>query len=250
MTTEEMPSEAPPSPPSIKELLLNMLMNIIIPVVILSYFSKPEYLGIKTGLVIALAFPIIYGCKDFVQSGKVNWFSVIGVVTLLLTGGMGLLEIPPKYIAIKEAAVPGLIGIAVLYSLRTRYPLVKSIILKNPLVRADLVNQALKENNSVAAFELSLRNSSLILAGSFFLSAFTNYMLAIIVLKSPPGTEVFNEELARMIALSYPVNVLPAMVVTGFAFFYTLKSIEKHTKLQFEDILYLPDSAKEDKESE
>lgn len=216
-------------------------MNIAIPVVILSYFSKPEYLGIKTGLVVALAFPIVYGSKDFFQSGKINWFSVIGVITLLLTGGMGLLEIPPKYIAIKEAAVPGLIGLAILYSLRTRYPLVKAIILKNPLIKTDLVNRALVENNAVEAFEKSLRNSSLILAGSFFLSACTNYFLAIFVLKSTPGTEAFNEELARMIALSYPVNVLPAMVVTGFAFFYTFRSIEKHTKLPFEEILNLPD---------
>lgn len=233
-------TQPPAKTPTVGGFFLDIVINIAIPVVILSYFSKPEYLGIKWGLVVALAFPITYGSKDFVQSGKVNFFSIIGVVTLLLTGGMGLLEIDPKYIAIKEAAVPGLIGVFTLVSIKTRYPLVKTLILKNPFILIDRVNQALDEHNAHAAFEKSLRNSSIILASSFFLASFTNYMLAIIVLVSPPGTEAFNRELAKMIALSYPVNVLPAAVVTTFAFFYTIKSIEKHTGLQIEEIFNFP----------
>ena len=241
-STESAPEPTqPPAPvPSISGMLSNLAINIAIPVVILSYFSKPEYLGIKWGLVVALAFPISFGSKDLVQSGKINFFSVIGVVTLLLTGGMGLFEIDPKYIAIKEAAVPGLIGVFTLVSIKTRYPLVKTLILKNPLILIDKVNRALDEHNAHAAFEKSLRNSSIILASSFFLAAFTNYMLAIIVLVSPPGTEAFNQELGKMIALSYPVNVLPSMVVMLFALFYTMKNIEKHTGLKFEDILNIP----------
>ena len=230
----------PAKTPTIGSFSLELVINLVIPVVILSYFSKPEYLGIKWGLVVALAFPVVYGSKDFVDSGKINFFSILGVVTLLLTGGMGLLEIAPKYIAIKEAAVPGLIGVFTLVSIKTRYPLVKTLLLKNPFILIDRVNQALDENNAHQAFEKSLRNSSIILAASFFLASFTNYVLAIVVLVSPPGTEEFNRELAKMIALSYPVNVLPAAVVTTIAFFYTLKSIEKHTGLQIEDIFNIP----------
>lgn len=219
-------------------MLLELLINIIIPTIILSYFSKEEYLGNKLGLVVALSFPIIYGCKDFFGTHKVNFFSIIGVVTVALTGGMGLLELDPKYIAIKEAAIPGALGLFTLFSLKTRFPLVKTFIYNEKVMRVDRISAALQANNSNQAFEKSLAVSSILLACSFFTSATTNYFLAKIVLVSPPGTDAFNEELGRMIALSYPVNVLPAMAVMIIAAVYTFSSIKKHTGLKLEEILH------------
>lgn len=155
---------------------------------------------------------------------------------------MGLLEIDPKYIAIKEAAVPGLIGLLVLASLRTRYPLVRTFIYNDKLLQVKRIDKALRENNSTEAFEKSLVASSVLLSCSFFVASATNYALAKIVLVSPPGTEDFNRELARMMALSYPVNVLPAMVVMLFAVYYLFRCIRKHTNLTLEEIFNDPQS--------
>lgn len=222
--------------------LFELLINIVIPTVILSFLSKDQYLGNKLALVVALAFPILYGCKELISAQKINFFSVLGVITVALTGGMGLLEIDPKYIAIKEAAVPGLIGLMVLFSLRTRYPLVKTFIYNEKLLQVERIDKALRENNSTEAFEKSLVTSSVLLSCSFFVASATNYALAKIVLVSPPGTEEFNRELARMMALSYPVNVLPAMVVMLFAVYYLFRCIRKHTNLTLEEIFNEPQS--------
>jgi hypothetical protein len=215
---------------------LEIFINVVIPTLILSYLSKEQYLGTKLALIVALAFPIVYGCKDFIGAHKINFFSILGVVTVALTGGMGLLEIDPKYIAIKEAAVPGLIGLATLFSLKTRFPLVKTFIYNDKLLQVDKIDRALRANNTVNDFEKSLANSSILLACSFFVASATNYALAKIVLVSPPGTEAFNVELARMMALSYPVNVVPAMIVMLFAVFYLFRSIRKYTNLSMEEI--------------
>ncbi|MGQ9424660.1 VC0807 family protein [Gilvimarinus sp. F26214L] len=224
--------------------LLEILINVVIPTVILSFLSKDQYLGTKLALIVALAFPIVYGCKDFIGAHKINFFSVLGVVTVALTGGMGLLEIDPKYIAIKEAAVPGLIGLVTLFSLKTRYPLVKTFIYNDKLLQVQRIDRALRENQTTKAFEKSLANSSVLLACSFFVASATNYALAKIVLVSPPGTEAFNVELARMMALSYPVNVVPAMIVMLFAVYYLFRSIRKHTSLSLEEIFNDPQSQK------
>ncbi|MDP3449658.1 MAG: beta-galactosidase, partial [Anaerolineaceae bacterium] len=48
--------------------------------------------------------------------------------SVMLTGGISLLELDPQYIAIKEAAIPGIIGLAVLGSQYTRFPLVRTLI--------------------------------------------------------------------------------------------------------------------------
>ncbi|HBN16265.1 MAG TPA: MFS transporter, partial [Pseudohongiella sp.] len=104
-----------------------MAFNIIIPVVILSRFNGEDSLGPSLSIVVALAFPILYGLWDLRESGKINPFSVLGVISVFLTGGISLLQLDPQYIAIKEAAIPGIIGLAVLISQRTRFPLVKTL---------------------------------------------------------------------------------------------------------------------------
>ena len=199
--------------------------------------SGDDYLGTRWAIVAALAFPIAYGAKDYIRTHKVNFFSALGIISVLLTGGISLLELDPKYIAIKEAAIPGLLGLATLISLKTRYPLVKTFLYNDKILQVDKVAQALKTHGTEAAFEKTLANASLIVACSFFLSSFLNYMLAKILLTSPPGTVAFNEELGRMTALSYPVIMVPAMIVLMSALFYLFRSINKLTHLRLEEII-------------
>jgi hypothetical protein len=217
--------------------LANLAFNIIIPVFILSKLSGEDSLGPSLSIVAALTFPIGYGLWDLRQSGKINPFSVLGVVSVFLTGGISLLELDPQYIAIKEAAIPGCIGIAVLLTQRTRFPLVKTLILNAQLVRVDALYAALDEKGMTTTFEQRLRQASLIVAGSFFVSSALNYILAKIILVSPPGTSAFSEELGRMTALSYPVIALPSMVILMLAIWYVFSQIGKLTGESLETFL-------------
>ncbi|MHA7880780.1 MAG: VC0807 family protein [Saccharospirillum sp.] len=215
----------------------NMIFNIIVPVVILTRFSGPEYLGPTWSIVIALAFPISYGLWEMRLTGKVNVFSVIGVISVFLTGGISLLELDPKYIAIKEAAVPGVLGIAVLISQKTPFPLVKKLIFNGQILALDTVNAALHERGTQRQLEQRLDQVAYIVAASFFLSSFLNYILARWIVVSPPGTQAFSEELGRMTALSYPVIALPSMVILMGAMFYLLHQLKKLTGLDLEAIM-------------
>ena len=187
--------------------------------------------------MVALSFPISYGLWDLKQSGKVNAFSILGIVSVFLTGGMSLLELDPKYIAIKEAAVPAIIGIAVLITQKTRYPIVKVLILNEQIIKIDKLYDRLSHNNAVEKFERILANSSYIVAGSFALSSVLNYVLAKVILISPPGTTEFSEELGKMTALSYPVIALPSMVVMLIAIWYLFSQIGKLTGESIENFI-------------
>jgi len=233
MSTENLNNPSPAgtatSAPPRGSFLANLAFNIIIPVFILSRLSGLDSLGPSLSIVIALAFPIGYGLWDLRQSGKLNPFSVLGVVSVFLTGGISLLQLDPKYIAIKEAAIPALIGLAVLFTQRTRFPLVKTLILNAQLVRIDALYAALAERGNTALFEKRLSQASLIVAGSFFVSSTLNYLLARIILVSPPGTTQFSEELGRMTALSYPVIALPSMVILMAAIWFVFSQVKKLT---------------------
>jgi hypothetical protein len=220
-----------------ESLLVNLLFNIIIPTLILTKLSGEDYLGTKLAIVVALAFPIAYGVRDFTRTGKMNFFSALGVISICLTGGMSLLELDPKYIAIKEAAIPGCFGLATLISLKTRYPLVKTFLYNDKILQVDKVAEALKHHGTEAAFDKALVNASYLIALSFLVSSILNYVLAKVLLVSPPGTEAFNAELGKMTALSFPVIAVPATLVMMGALFYLFKQIQKLTHLTLEDIL-------------
>lgn len=220
--------------------LSNLLINVVIPAVILSKFSGEAHLGPLWGLVVALAFPVCFGIWDLKRAGKVNFFSVLGVISVLLTGGIALLQLDPAYIAIKEAAIPGAIGLAVLISQYTRYPLVKKFILNGELLDNDKLYAALNERANTMQFERKLAQAGNLVAASFFLSSVLNYILAKLILVSPPGTTAFNEELGRMTWLSYPVIVLPSMIVLFFAIWFLFSSISKLTGQELENFMLQP----------
>lgn len=228
---------AKPQQPQKKEsFLANLLLNIVIPSVILSKFSNDEYLGVTNGVIVALAFPLLYGLYDFWHMRKINFFSILGFISVLLTGGISLLQLDPQYIAIKEAAIPGLFGLATLISIRTRFPLVRTFIYNDKILKIDKIDEALDQNNSRPQFEKVLHNATLLIAGSFFLSSVLNYVLAKIIMVSPAGTAEFNAELGKMTALSYPVIALPMMIILFGTLFYIFKNIKKLTGLTLEEV--------------
>jgi len=233
----EAKSDATATPPPKGSFLANLAFNIIIPVFILSKLSAEDSLGPALSIVAALAFPIGYGLWDLKQSGKINPFSILGIVSVFLTGGISLLELDPQYIAIKEAAIPAIIGIAVLFTQRTRFPLVKTLILNAQLIRVDALYAALAENDKTVLFERRMGQASFIVAGSFFVSSILNYVLAKIILVSPPGTSAYSEELGKMTALSYPVIALPSMIILMLAIWFVFSQIKKLTGESLETFL-------------
>jgi len=217
--------------------LLSLACNLIIPSLILTMLSDPQYLGIKLSLVVALAFPIIYGGHYLLDRGKLNPFSALGIISVGLTGGISLMELDVVYIAIKEAAVPAIIGLATLISLKTSQPLIRTFLLNDNIFETKKITQALQENNAEVAFDKLLVNASWILAGSFLLSSILNYLLAVIILTADPGTVAWNEQLGKMTALSFPVIALPATLVMLADMYYLFRGITKLTGLSVEDIL-------------
>jgi intracellular septation protein A len=229
-----MPEQAPKK--QNHSVIVNILFNIVIPTLILTKLSADNYLGPQYSIVIALSFPLAFGIYDFVKTRRANVFAILGFISVLLTGGISLLELDAAYIAIKEASIPALIGLATLISIYTPYPLIKTFIFNDEIIDTSKVDSALKRRNSQALFDQTLRIATYMIAFSFFLSATLNYALAKILLISPPGSAEYSAELGKMTGLSFPVIALPCTIVMLGALFYVVKRIEKLTDLSFEEI--------------
>lgn len=217
--------------------LVDLLVSIVIPSVILMKFSGEADLGAARALLLALAFPIGWGLFELLKYRKFNFIALLGLISVLLTGGIGLLQLDTQWLAVKEAAIPGLIGLAVFVSTRTRYPLVKTLLYNPALIDVARVRQRLEERGTEQDFEARLQNATYLLGGTFFFSAAMNYFLATWIVTSPTGTAAFNEELGRLTLLSYPMIALPSMMMMMAALYYLARSIRELAGLKLTEAL-------------
>ena len=147
-----MTDETPP--PQRENIWLNIGLNVIIPSILMSkggkiyeYFTKQPLESTLWLLVIALSFPIAYGVYDFIVRKKYNFFSILGFVSILITGAVAILELPKDWVAVKEAAIPALFALAILISLKTPFPLVKTFLYNPDIFDVPKIENALAERN-------------------------------------------------------------------------------------------------------
>jgi len=216
---------------------LELLLTLVIPSLILMQLSGPDSLGAVNALLLALAFPLGWGVRDFFLHRKFNLLAVLGLVSILLTGGIGLLQLDTRWLAIKEAAIPGLIGLAVFISAYTRFPLVRVLLFSPALMHVERIQENLDQRGNRSAFDGRLKTATWMLGGSFLFSAAMNYLLATWIVTSPAGSPAFNEELGRLTLLSYPMIALPSMLIMMAALYYLARSIRELAGMQLAEVL-------------
>ncbi|OZB20606.1 MAG: MFS transporter [Marinobacter sp. 34-60-7] len=232
-----MTSASPSTPDHQPRPWADLLVSIVIPSVILMKFSGDDDLGSVNALVVALAFPLGWGLFELIRYRKKNFIALLGLISVTLTGGIGLLEIDAGWLAIKEAAVPAVIGLAVLISTRTRYPLVRTLLYNPNVLDTDKIHAALEQRGATDQFEQRLLNASYFFAGTFLFSSIMNYVLAKWIVVSPSGTQAFNEELGRMTLVSYPMIAIPSMIMMMVIFYYLWRSIRRLTGYTLEEVM-------------
>lgn len=254
-----------------ENLLWNLAFNILIPTILLSkgngwYEWMVNKLAASRGwetetlewvltgrnltvLLIALMFPLGYGLMDLIQRHKWNLFSLIGILNVGLTAVVGLFRMDSFWIAVKEGAVPLIFALAILASMRTSTPLVRTLFLNDKLLRKEKIDQALALQGNEHAFDRLEKEVTWILAGSFLLSMVLNFTLARIIVTSEGGSEAFNTEMGKLTALSWPVIVIPCMIVMGFALWRLFNQLGKLTGLSLEEMMQDPKANKRRKTS-
>ncbi len=189
-------------------------------------------------LVIALFFPISYGIYDFFRRKKWNFLSILGTVSALMTGGIGLIPGGSvKMFAVKEAALPGLLSALTLATLRTNRPLVKLFLYNPDIFQIEKIEHLLLVNGTQNEFQRLLVKCTWLLAGTFFFSAVLNYFLSRMVVVTEPFVDknAFNDEIGEMMAWSLPVISLPCMLASFYAIWIMVRGIKTFTGLEFED---------------
>lgn len=222
--------------------LIDLLLSIVVPSIILMKFSGDQDLGASGALVVALAFPVTVGLYQLIRFKLTNYIALLGLISVLLTGGIGLLRLDAEWFAIKEAAIPAMLGFGVLISAWLGYPLIKKILYNPLILDTERISRILRDRGYEEIFEARLLSASYLLGVTFFFSSAMNYVLAKWIVTSPTGSEAFNEELGQLTLISYPLIAIPSVVMMLAIFYFLWRSLNNFTGLKLEEVLVSPGS--------
>lgn len=191
--------------------MINGIVNILLPVVILLTLSDEDRLGPIPALLLAVGIPASFGVWELARTRKINASAIMGVVSVLLTGVIGVFELPTSLFPIKEALIPVGFAIILLVSNRMAFPVVK--LLFDMVQRKDRVERLVRERGMQAAYRAHIERSGTIWAGIMFLSGVMKFILSSIVVNAPAGTDQFNTQLAFYELVQIPTSMMVTMVL-------------------------------------
>lgn len=222
---------------------VHILFNILIPVLILNKGHKYG-LDAQLSLVIALSFPLFFTLKSLIQSRKIDFISLLGLLNVLISGIFTLMTLEGLWFAVKEAAFPLLIGFFVLGSSFTKNPFFQSLFLNPSTFDLQKIDQQLDSEAKKIDFHILMKHLTRWLSLSFLLSAFLNFVLAVRIFTPLPEAltdtqkqELLNEQLSQMTLYSLVVILVPSMIFLGVLLFYSFKKIHGLTGLSADDLL-------------
>ena len=246
--------------------LANILINVIIPVLILSYLSKdpelqerlgkiarPWHIGPLKAMALALLLPLGYGVWHFIKTRKGNFFSALGLVSVLLSGGLTLYlwnangTVKPNagiLFGLKEALIPLALGVAILVSHRTPTPLIRVFLYNDSIFDIPKIERRVAELSARAEYERLMLGATRLFATSFFLSSLMNLGLAQWFFRGFDASaidalETYNAIIARLTGWGFAVIGVPILIFLFFTLRRLLKGLGQLTGMK-DDELMLP----------
>jgi hypothetical protein len=221
---------------------LNLFINILIPIFILNRAGR--FFSPTVTLVLALSFPLIYGAYEILKFKKWNFFSLIGLVNITVTGSFGLLGLNGQWFAWKESFFPGLIGLAVIASSFTRKPFIQTLFVNPQLIKMDVLFPKIEELQKTEQLHQLFQKSTRLLSLSFFISAIANYFMALSIFTPLSETlselerqQVLNEQISKMTSTAMIALLIPSMLLLIGIFYHLLSGLEKISGLKKEEFL-------------
>jgi hypothetical protein len=201
--------------------------------------------------MVALAFPIAYGIRHFIKTRKANFFSALGLFSVLLTGGLTIFlwnkdgTIKPNadvLFGLKEASIPLILGIAVIGSHFTSTPLIRTFLYSDTMFDIARIEKEIDAHNARPDYVKIIFQATLLFAASFFISALLNFGLAVHFLgdldpSAPNARVLYNSQVAKLTGWGFAVIGLPMLIFLFITLRRMITQLSRLTGLKEEEIM-------------
>ena len=231
--------------------LSNIMWNVLIPIVALSFLGRNGdkfwHVGPVPGMLIAVSLPLVYGIHHLLKTRKPNFFSILGVVSILLTGSIAIMAYKdngtvdvgaPLWFALKEAAIPFVFGVTIFVSHWTKTPLIRVFLYNPEFFDIPSIEKRVQQASVEPAYKKLIFSGTLLLAGSFFISMVMNYFLAIYFLENNTDSqENFNDGVAKLTGWGFAVIGIPMLMILMIIMWRFVTGLKKITGMENDQIL-------------
>jgi len=194
-----------------------------------------ERLGAAPALVLALAFPTAWIAWGVWRTRQVDRLAALALFGIAVTGGVGLLQLDARWVALKEFLVPGLFAGLFLGSAATGRSAVAPVLA--PLFDADALATALAARDAQSAWHRAQRVASAQLGAVMLASGAANSALAWWILDAPPGSDAFNADLGRLNTLGLIAVTLPTLAMSIWPLQRLFQTLERLTGVPVDDLM-------------
>ncbi len=218
--------------------LADLMLTVVLPSAALEYLSEPARLGPFWALVVSALLPLTFGIYCWVTKAGLNFFSILGLVAVIVTGGLGLLKLDAFWFGMKEIIVPVLIGLAFPASHTWGRPMICSMIFAPHLINERALRESLDTPDKRIGFDKLLLKASWGMGASMLLSAVINFALAMYLLGGKePGSEAFVKGIGTLnwggtLIIGIPMLIAMMVVLVGF-----MRGVYRLTGLHKDDLM-------------
>lgn len=218
--------------------LADLLLTVVLPSAALEYLSEPARLGPFWALVVSALLPLTFGIYCWVTKAGLNFFSILGLVAVVVTGGLGLLKLDAFWFGMKEVIVPVLIGLAFPASHAWGRPMICAMIFAPHLINERALRDSLDTPEKQRGFNSLLLKASWGMGVSMLLSAVLNFALAMYLLGGKePGSEAFVKGMGTLnwggtLIIGAPMLLSMMVVLVGF-----MRGVYRLTGLHKDDLM-------------
>ena len=124
-----------------------------------------------------------------------------------------------------------------LYSHRTNKPLIEVFLLNPDIFDIPKIEKTAEERGNLQEYSSFRLKLTWMFAGSFLLSSFMNFFLAMFLLNGAKDKESYNLAVGKVMGYGYLVIGIPLMAIMIGCFLYLMKRIGSLTDLTKEEFM-------------
>jgi hypothetical protein len=209
-----------------------ILLNVVFPAGVLMFGAAS--LGPRLALLMATLGPLVSLAIDRWRTGRTTPLSLLALVSIVLSGGIGLIELDTQWFAVKEAALPLAFAVATALSAWTSWPALGAIL--GTLLDDEKVSSALLHRGATGRWDARLRRDTLWFAATLGAAAVASGALAGWMVRGPSGSTQFAEQLGQYTAWSLGVVTVPSMAAALWVFRGSILALEELTGAEVDSL--------------
>ncbi len=218
--------------------LADLILTIVLPSLVLDQLSDPARLGPAGALIVSLLFPVAFAGWCWWKGTGWNLFSILGFITILLSGGLGLMKLDAFWFAVKESVMPLALGAAFPVSCWLGKPLINALILQPHIFNLRALNSALDSPEKLTRYRHTLLRGSWFLGIAAIISSIGNFLLALWLLRGKePGSEAFVKGIGSLNWASAIVIGVPLCALMLAVFIWLIRQFQIITGLERADMM-------------